>query len=89
MRPAVVAALTEPSSTQPGSCRNAYTVGAAASFTLPSRATSARSEYTVTLRIVDETAMALGSSTKTTLACGTSPLRSTVAEAAGFAVVAP
>ena len=63
MRPADVAARTEPSSTQPGSCRKAYTVGVVAIFTAPWRERRARSEYTVTFRIADETGTSFGSST--------------------------
>ncbi len=62
MRPALADARTDPSSTHPGSRRNANTTGSVVTFADPSRVTSARSEKTVTFRIVEARLTVFGSS---------------------------
>src|SRR5690242_12929496 len=72
MRPAFEAARTDPSSTQPGRCLNAYTVGSVVTLAVASRVTSARSEKTVTFLISEVSPTVPGSSGAgdTRLACG-------------------
>ncbi len=88
MRPADDATRTVPSSTQPGSLRNASTRGSAPTSALATRVRRARSEYTVTCLTVDASDAA-ASTVATSAAAATSAVAGTSVRAGAGAPPGP